>query len=301
MATGASVTAPLRFRRVEWAGNLIHGLWRFTRRNPMGAASAAVLLALAVVALLAGFIAPYDPYALDPHGILQSPSADHWFGTDDFGRDAFSRLVYGARISLWVGTIAVAISAGIGTPLGIISAYAGGWVDSVIQRLVDALFAFPAIILGLTIVSVLGQGTTQVIVAVGIVNIPRVARIVRSSALAIVQQPYVEAARTIGANDNRMIVQHVLPNLLAPILILATAGFGFAILAEAALSYLGVGTPPPQPSWGLMLSGAAQKYVRSAPWLAIFPGIAISLAVFSINLLGDALRDTFDPRLRGAR
>jgi peptide/nickel transport system permease protein len=276
-------------------------LRRFAVRNPLGAGAAFAILVLAVIAITAPLLTPFDPYTLDAAVPFHAPSATHWFGTDDLGRDVFTRVLFGARISLWVGFLAVSISIGIGVPVGIISAFAGGWVDYVLQRIVDALFAFPTIVLGLAIVSVLGTGVTKVIIAVGIVSIPRVARVVRSSTLGVMGQPYVEAATAVGAQSPRIIARHILPNVFAPVLILATAGFGAAILAEAALSFLGVGTPPPEPSWGIMLSGAAQQYVRTAPWMAIFPGIAISIAVFAFNLFGDALRDELDPRLRGSR
>lgn len=287
--------------QVEGRGRLHRRLGRFAKRNPLGAVAAVAILLLAVLAVFAPLIATHDQYSLSFLEPFESPSRAHFFGTDDLGRDVFSRVVYGARISLWVGFLAVAISIGIGTPTGILSAFAGRWIDYVLQRIVDALFAFPTIVLGLAIVTVLGTGITQVIIAVGIVSIPRVARVVRASALSVMQEPYIEAAHSIGAPGVRVMLRHILPNVFAPVLILATAGFGTAILAEAALSFLGVGTPPPEPSWGIMLSGAAQQYIRVAPWMAIFPGIAISIAVFSFNLFGDALRDVLDPRLRGSR
>lgn len=287
--------------RWSWQQAWLSRVGRFVRRNPLGAGASVVILLLVFVALAAPVLSPYDPYTLNLAPPFTPPNADHWMGTDNLGRDVYTRILYGARISLWVGFLAVSISVGIGTPVGIMSAFAGGIVDYILQRTVDALFAFPTIVLGLTIVSVLGTGVTQVIIAVGIVGVPRVARVVRSSALGVMGQPYVEAATAVGASPNRIVFRHVLPNVFAPVLILATAGFGTAILAEAALSFLGVGTPAPQPSWGIMLSGAAQLYVRNAPWMAIFPGLAISIAVFAYNLFGDSLRDELDPRLRGAR
>jgi peptide/nickel transport system permease protein len=276
------------------------GILRFARRNPLGAVGGLIILLLVVAAVFAPAIATHDQYALSPLERLQAPSSRHYFGTDELGRDTFSRVVYGARISLYVGFIAVGIGAVLGTLVGIAGAYFGGPVDFWLQRLMDALFAFPTIILALSIVAVLGPSTRNVIVAVGIVSIPRIARVVRSAALAIMAQPYIEAARCMGAKDWRIVGRHILPNTMAPVIVLATAGFGAAILSEAALSFLGVGTPPPEPSWGIMLSGAAQQFIRVAPWLAIFPGIAISLAVFGFNLFGDALRDALDPRLRTA-
>jgi len=276
----------------------LSGIGRFIRRYPLGAVGGALILLLVVLAAFAPLIATHDPFALNARERRKAPSAEHFFGTDELGRDIFSRVVYGARISLQVGFISVGLGVTIGSLIGLVGAYFGGAVDFWLQRLVDALFAFPTIILALTIVAVLGASTTNVIVAVGIVSIPRIARVVRSSALSVMAQPYIEAARATGSNHQRIVLQHILPNVVAPIIIVATAGFGGAILAEASLSFLGVGTPPPNPSWGVMLSGAAQQFIRVAPWMAIFPGIAISLAVFGFNMFGDALRDAFDPRLR---
>lgn len=276
------------------------GILRFIRRYPLGAVGGALILAMAVIAVFAPQIATASPFQLSSRERLKAPSSAHYFGTDELGRDVFSRVVYGARISLQVGFIAVGVGVVFGALVGLIGAYFGGVVDFWLQRLMDALFAFPTIILALTIVAVLGPSTTNVIVAVGIVSIPRISRVARSSALSIMAQPYIEAARSMGAGHARIVVRYILPNTLAPMIVMATAGFGGAILSEAALSFLGVGTPPPNPSWGIMLSGAAQQFIRVAPWMAIFPGIAISLAVFGFNLFGDALRDVLDPRLRTA-
>ncbi|MGH2587043.1 MAG: ABC transporter permease [Dehalococcoidia bacterium] len=298
MARTASIEA-IRFGeqpRPAWPAHVL----RFLRRNPLGAVASALVAALVVVAAFAPLIATDDPYALGAEVPLAAPSSAHLFGTDDLGRDVFSRVVYGARISLYVGFVAVAIGTIAGTTIGLLAAYFRGTIDFWSQQMIDALFAFPTIVLGLAIVSVLGPSITNVILAVGVVSIPRIARVVRSSALSVMEQPYIEAARSTGCTNLRIVLRHVLPNCMAPIIVLATAGFSTAILAEAALSFLGVGTPPPQPSWGAMLSGAAQQYVRVAPWMAIFPGIAISLAVFGFNLFGDALRDALDPRLRTA-
>jgi len=274
---------------------------RLARRNPLGALAFGILVVLTLMGVFAPILSQgSDPFAIDPGAVLRPPGNGHLLGTDELGRDVFTRILYGARISLWVGFISVGISTGIGAPAGIISAYAGKWVDFSIQRVVDALFAFPTIILALAIVSVLGKGIVQVTIAVGIVSIPRVARVARASTLGVMAEPYIEATACMGASLPRVILRHILPNILAPLIVLGTAGFGYAILAEASLSFLGVGTPPPQPSWGTMLSGGAQQFVRSAPYLAIVPGIAISLAVFGFNLFGDSLRDIFDPRLRGS-
>jgi peptide/nickel transport system permease protein len=274
------------------------GLIRFVRHYPLGAVGALVILAIVVMAVFAPLIATHDQFALSSRERRLAPSTEHFFGTDELGRDIFSRIVYGSRISLQVGFISVGLGVTFGSLIGLLGAYFRGAVDFWLQRLVDALFAFPTIILALTIVAVLGASTTNVIVAVGIVSIPRIARVVRSASLSVMAQAYIEAARSMGAGHNRIVLQHILPNVMAPIIVVATAGFGGAILSEASLSFLGVGTPPPNPSWGVMLSGAAQQFIRVAPWMAIFPGIAISLAVFGFNLFGDALRDVLDPRLR---
>ena len=297
-----SVTAePAQWIQLESVrrGRLTH-LLRTARRYPLGVIGGALIVLLAFVAVFAPAIATHDRYALNARARLQEPSSAHYFGTDELGRDTFSRVVYGARISLYVGFISVGIGALAGTAIGLAGAYFRGRIDFWLQRLMDSLFAFPTIILALSIVAVLGASTTNVIIAVGIVSIPRISRVVRSSALAVMAMPYIEAARCMGAADWRITFRHVLPNTMAPIIIMATAGFGGAVLSEASLGVLGVGTPPPEPSWGIMLSGAAQQYIRVAPWLAIFPGIAISLAVFGFNLFGDALRDILDPRLRTA-
>jgi peptide/nickel transport system permease protein len=297
MAQAQTTTAGWIASPARWRSPL-RGIDRFVRRYPLGAVGAVLILGLVVLAVFAPVIATHDQFALSARERRQAPSAEHYFGTDELGRDIFSRVVYGARISLQVGFISVGLGVTIGSLIGMVGAYFRGGVDFWLQRLVDALFAFPTIILALTIVAVLGASTTNVIIAVGIVSIPRVSRVVRSSALSVMAQPYIEAARSMGANDSRIVLQHILPNVAAPIIVVATAGFGGAILSEAALSFLGVGTPPPNPSWGIMLSGAAQQFIRVAPWMAIFPGIAISLAVFGFNIFGDALRDALDPRLR---
>ena len=281
--------------------NFTYPIQKFFKGNLIGAVGAIIILVLVVTAAGAPVIATHDPFRIDASALREGPSMAHWFGTDELGRDLFSRIVYGARISLWVGTLAISIAVGVGAPLGMAAAFFGGWVDAITQQFMDALFAFPAIVLGLALVAVMGPGVTQVIIAVGIVNIPRVTRVVRSSSLSVKSMPYVEAATCCGASDVRIVFRHIFPNILAPIIIMATAGFATAILAEASLSFLGAGTPPPTPSWGTMLSGAAQEFIRVAPWMAIFPGIAITLAVFAFNLFGDALRDVFDPRLRGSQ
>ncbi len=301
MAAATSASDIELLSRASRRAGLLGRLKRLSLEHPLGAGASVVIMIMVIIAAGAGQVSTHDPYEISAFETFQPPSSEHIFGTDDLGRDVFSRIIYGSRISLRVGFIAVGISIALGTVLGMVSAFAGGWLDYALQRIVDALFAFPTIVLALAIVSVLGTGINQVIVAVGIVNIPRVARVVRSSTLGVMAQPYVEAAHSTGAASGRVIARHILPNVFAPVLILATAGFGTAILAEAALSFLGLGTPAPEPSWGTMLSGAAGQYIRNAPWMAIFPGVAISIAVFAFNLFGDSLRDVLDPRLRGSR
>lgn len=275
-------------------------LQRFLRQKPLGALGGGIILAIIVVALLAPALAPYDPYELRVPHRFTSPGSAFWLGTDEYGRDVLSRLLYGARISLYVGLLAVGLGTTSGAVLGLVSGYFGGKTDFILQRLMDWLMAFPTLVLALAIVAALGQSTTNVIVAVAVVIVPTAARVIRATVLTIREQAFVEAGRAVGCSDGRLLLQHIVPNCLAPYLILATAGLGNAILAEAALSFLGLGTPPPEPSWGTMLSGAAQQYVWKAPWMAIFPGAAISVAVFGFNLFGDALRDVLDPHLRGS-
>lgn len=278
---------------------LLSRVLRFVRKKPLAAAAAATLLVLIAVALAASLVATHDPYSFAAPERLQGPSADHYFGTDEFGRDLFSRVIFGAQVSLKVGFITVLFSTIVGSAIGIASGYFGGWLDAVIQRLVDMLMAFPAVVLALAIVAARGQGVTNVIIALAVVQTPGLIRVVRSNVLTLKERPFIEASRVIGATPARIMVVHLLPNVTPSIIVLATAGLGGAILAEATLSFLGLGTPPPQPSWGGMLSGSARRYATDAPWLVIFPGIALSLSIYSFNLLGDGLRDMLDPRLRG--
>jgi peptide/nickel transport system permease protein len=271
---------------------------KFLRTKPLGAAGAVIIVALIFVAAFAVRLAPYDPYAPDYGAQFAAPNADHWLGTDEFGRDVMSRLMYGARIALFVGFAASLAGCTIGALLGVTSAYLGGKVDLFLERLMDILLAFPLLILALAIASVLGPAVQNVVVAIAIPIIPRAARVVRATALSVKEHHYVEAAASLGASRPRVVLQHILPNVMAPYLIVLTAQLGSAILTEAALSYLGLGTAEPTPSWGLMLSGSAPSYAEKAPWIALFPGIAISLAVFGFNLFGDSLRDALDPKLR---
>jgi peptide/nickel transport system permease protein len=276
--------------------------WRvvrdFTRERPLGAVGAAIVLLNLVVAATANVIAPYDPLATDYGAMLARPSAAHWLGTDAFGRDVLTRILYGSRTAMLVGFVSAVIGATVGAVIGVASAYFGGKVDLSIQRVMDIFLAFPLIILALAVVSILGNGIENVIVAIMIPMIPRAALVARSSALAIREMPYVDAARAAGFRHRRIIMRHMLPNVMAPYLIMLTAFLGQAILLEASLSFLGLGVSEPTPAWGLMLRGAAVQFAEAAPWMAIFPGLAISLAVFAFNLFGDSLRDALDPRLR---
>jgi peptide/nickel transport system permease protein len=249
-------------------------------------------------AVLAGLVAPYDPLATDYARMLQAPSSIHWFGTDSFGRDVFTRIIYGSRTALWIGFASAFLGATLGALIGVTSAYFGGKIDLVLQRFMDLLLSFPLIILALVVVSLLGSGTTNVVFAITVPMVPRCALVVRSSALALREMPFVEAARALGFGPVHIILRHMLPNVMAPYLIMLTAFLGQAILLEASLSFLGLGVSEPQAAWGLMLRGAAVEFAERAPWMAIYPGIAISLAVFAFNLLGDSLRDALDPKLR---
>jgi peptide/nickel transport system permease protein len=265
-------------------------------REPIGLAGLVIIVTLITVAILAPVIAPYPPDD-QPGRRLDAPSATYWLGTDDLGRDIFSRLLYGARVSLQVGIIAVGIALIIGGILGLLSGYYAGVVDSVIQRLVDILLAFPTLILVIALTTVMGASTSTAMIAIGIAYSPAIARVVRGATLQVRQEQYVEAGKTIGVGPVRMILRHVSPNIAAPVIVQCTLLLSTAILAEAALSFLGLGTQPPAASWGAML-GAGRKYMETAPWVAIFPGVAISITVLGFNLLGDALRDALDPRLR---
>jgi peptide/nickel transport system permease protein len=270
------------------------------RHKPAGAASLLLILVLVALAIFAGRIAPYDPLAQQYAAVLEAPSRQHIMGTDNLGRDVFSRIVYGARISLAVGLAAVLIGTSLGSAAGLVSGYVGGAFDLVVQRVMDAWLAFPLLIFALAVLAALGPGLPQTMIAVGIVGIPTTSRVVRSSVLAEKEKVYVEAARTLGASQARLMLRHILPNVSAPIIVLASLTLARAVLTEATLSFLGVGVPPPNPAWGSMLSGKARDYMLSAPWMAIWPGVFISLTVLSWNLLGDAIRDLLDPRLRGS-
>jgi peptide/nickel transport system permease protein len=294
-STPASATVELaRAERPRW----LAAVGDFVRRRPLGAIGAAIILVMVVLAATAGWIAPYDPLETDYAAMIAAPNAAHWLGTDAFGRDVLSRIIYGSRTALLVGLGAATLGATFGSLIGVASAYFGGRVDLIVQRIMDVFFAFPVIILALAVVAVLGTGAGNVILAIATPMVPRCARVVRSSALAVREMPYVDAARASGFRHGRIILRHMLPNVMAPILIMATAFLGEAILLEASLSFLGLGVQEPTAAWGLMLRGAAVEFAETAPWMAIFPGLAISLAVFGFNLFGDSLRDALDPRLR---
>ncbi len=274
--------------------------WRFARQKRLGALGALIIITLLVVGALAPWIAPYGPNE-SSNEFYQGPSAIYPFGTDHLGRDMLSRIIAGARISLQVSILAVLLGTGGGALIGLISGYFGGWVDMVCQRGVDILLALPGILLALTIAAALGASLQNVILAIGISIIPGAARIVRSAVLSSKENQYVEAATEIGAGPVRIMRGHILPNVMAPIIVIASISLGSAILSEASLSYLGLGVPLNVPSWGSMLSGSALRYMIRAPWMAIFPGLALTLVVLGVNMFGDALRDILDPRLRRAR
>jgi peptide/nickel transport system permease protein len=274
------------------------GIIGFCRRQPLGAVGLALVLMMASAALSADWIAPYNPTSNDFAAMTQPPSWAHIMGTDQFGRDLFSRILFGARTALIVGFSCAIVGGVAGLVLGVASAYFGGLIDLVLQRVFDVVMAFPLIIMALAVIAIFGSGVYNVIMAITIPLIPRCARVVRSSALAIREMPYIDAARACGFGHTRIILRHMVPNVLAPFLIMLTAFVGQAILSEASLSYLGLGVQEPTAAWGLMLQGGAEEYASTASWIAVFPGIAIALTVFGFSLFGDALRDAIDPKLR---
>jgi peptide/nickel transport system permease protein len=272
--------------------------WRRFRRNRLGLAGLVVIGLLLASALSAPLLAPYDPvFGTDEQALLAAPAWDHPLGTDRFGRDVLSRLIYGARISLEVGLIAVSISLVAGTTIGICAGYFGGWTDSVLSRLNDVLLSFPDILLALAVMAVLGASMENLMLAIGIVYTPIFARLARGAALQVKENEYVQAARALGADRRRILVRHVLPNIAAPLIVQTTLSLAFAILAEAALSFLGLGVEPDAPSWGIMLRDGKDR-MELAWWVAVFPGLAISVVVLAFNVVGDALRDALDPKLK---
>ena len=275
----------------------------FCRRQPLGAVSLAVIVVMAFAGIFSDLVAPYNPVAVDFAAILEAPSWEHWFGTDAFGRDIFSRIIFGARTALIIGLSSAFVGCTLGAIIGAASAYFGGRIDNAIQRCIDLMLSFPLIVLALVVVAVLGRWLIfgidiNLILAIAIPIVPQVARVIRSSALVIRNLPYVDAARIAGYSNTRIVLRHMIPNLMAPYLIMLTAYIAQAILLEAVLSFLGLGVAEPVPAWGLMLSGSASDFFEEAPWIVIFPGLAISFAVFAFNLLGDALRDWLDPKFK---
>ena len=284
------------------AGANVSGFWSqagfLARRYPLGAVGAVLVLLFVLTALFAPVIAPHDPLSTNSRASLATPGGTYWLGADFMGRDMFSRIVYGARISLAVAVGATLLGGVLGVLIGLLSGFIGGWLDLATQRLMDIMQSLPLLVMALVMAASLGPSLENTIIAIAIPLLPSVARVVLSSTLSLREQPFVEAARAIGMGEMRIAIRHVLPNTLAPLIVLGTAQLGSAILTEASLSFLGLGIPEPYPSWGRMLSESAAEYVRTAPWLVIFPGVAISLTVFGTNLLGDALRDILDPRQR---
>jgi peptide/nickel transport system permease protein len=270
----------------------------FVFQRPLGAAGALVIVLMGLAAIGANILAPFDPMENNYGAMFQAPGITHWLGTDSFGRDVLSRLLYGARTALWIGFFSSLAGTGVGAVIGVTCAYFGGRVDLLMQRFIDILLSFPLIVLALVVVAVMGSGIWNVILAIAVPMIPRAALVVRSSALALRQMLFIEAAVTLGAGHSRVIFRHMLPNVMAPFLIMLTAFLGQAILLEASLSFLGLGVAEPTAAWGLMLRGAAVEFAERAPWMAFFPGLAISLAVFAFNIFGDSLRDALDPKLR---
>lgn len=266
------------------------------RKHPIGAVGAGIVLFILLVALLAPFIAPYEPSSQGSTRLLP-PSSQHWFGTDELGRDVFSRVVFGTRTSLYVGLLSVSLASVLGITAGVLAGFIGGNIDNVIMRVVDIIFAFPTLVLAIVIAGLLGPSLTNAMLAIAVVFSPSFARVARSSVLTVKNEVYIEAARVVGGSERHIILRHVLPNIMAPLIILATLSLSLAILAEAGLSFLGLGTQPPTPAWGLMLS-QGRRFMELAPGLAIFPGLAIMITVLAFNFLGDGLRDALDPRLR---
>jgi peptide/nickel transport system permease protein len=281
-------------------GGALHGLLAFARSKPLGAVGALIIFLMLFAAAAAPLITPHDYRKINSRERLEAPSGAHWFGTDQLGRDLFSRIVYGARVSLFVGFTGTVLGVGIGSLIGLIAGYFGGKLDMVLMRFTDAVQAFPGLILALAIVAAMGPGLRNAFIAISITLLARPARVVRGSVLAAKGTMWLEAAHTIGASDMRIMFRHILPNVFAPIIVLASLVLGIAILIEASLSFLGLGVLPPTPAWGSMLNQAGATYFETHPHMALVPGIAISLAVFAFNLFGDALRDVLDPRLRGS-
>ena len=305
MAQSVEVLADVRPKRGFLSSTALRS-WSFSRRKPLGAVGLAIVFLFVLVAITADFIVPFPPTEIHRRNPVEAPLTVHaatgktfWFGTDQLGRDVLSRTLVGARVSLYVGIVTMLVAATGGLILGVSSAYIGGKFDLLIQRVVDGIIAMPTLILALALVAALGQSINNVILAIAIVQIPRITRVIRSAALSIKEVPYVEAARSIGANDVRVMLRHVAPNTMAPLLIVASSAIGAIIITESTLSFLGLGVNPETLTWGALVSGDARLYFAGAPWTLLGPGIAISLVVFGMNMYGDALRDVLDPKLRG--
>jgi peptide/nickel transport system permease protein len=290
----------IRFRSRSGFGNAVHWTWMFIRTKPLGAIGAFIIIVMLFAALFAPWITQYDYRSINPRERLETPSTEHWFGTDQLGRDFFARIVYGARVSLFVGFVGTVIGVGVGSLIGLSAGYFGGKTDMILMRFADAIQAFPGLILALAIVAAMGPGLRNAFIAISITLLARPARVVRGSVLAAKGTAWIEAAHTVGASHTRIMLRHILPNVFAPIIVLASLVLGIAILIEASLSFLGLGVLPPTPAWGSMLNQAGAIYFETHPHMAIVPGLAISMAVFAFNLFGDALRDVLDPRLRGS-
>jgi peptide/nickel transport system permease protein len=295
--TQTPVTSTPSLARAERKSSPRLDVLRRLRRHPSAIAGGSVLLIILLLTLAAPIVAPYDPIETFPRDARLGPSADHWLGTDHLGRDIWSRVLYGGRISLMLGLIAVAIGGAIGTVLGLLAGYFRGYIEIVIMQFIDILLAFPGFLLALAAVAVLGTGINNVMIAVGIALVPGFARVVRSSTLTVREMTYVESARSVGVGNTRIMLRYILPNVLAPIMVLATVDVAGAILTGAALSFLGMGAQPPAAEWGLMVN-EGRRFLRVAWWITTFPGMAIMISVIAINLIGDALRDVLDPRMR---
>jgi len=292
-ATTATTTiAPPSLRRVRRGET-----WRRLARNELTVAGAIILAVVMIAAIFAPYLSPHDPLGMSPSQLLQPPSREYLMGTDELGRDVLSRVIWGARISLYVGVVSVTMAVLIGVTLGLLAGYHGGLLDDAINRVLDVVFAFPTILLALGIVGMLGSSLTNSMIAIGLIYTPVYARLARGTTLAVKQREFVEAAIVSGARSARIIVRHILPNVMAPLIIQTSLSLSLAILAEASLSFLGLGTQPPDPSWGTMVN-AGQALIELSPWPVVFPGLAIMLAVLAFNLIGDGLRDALDPRLR---
>ena len=280
-----------------------NALWQFIKTQPLGLVGFLTITLYVVCAFGANWISPFDPEAIDFSAMLASPGAEHWFGTDQYGRDVFSRIVYGSRTALAVGIISAVAGCTLGALLGAASGYFGGRIDNAIQRLVDIMLSFPIIVLAMVVVAVLGKRQWlgidfNLIAAITLPILPRMERVARASTLSIVAMPFIDAARAAGFGHTRIILRHITPNIVAPYLIMVSASMAQAILLEASLSFLGLGVSEPTPAWGLMLSGTSADFYQTAPWMILFPGVAITLAVFAFNLFGDSLRDWLDPKLK---